>query len=114
MKRAGVEVGEDETPLELPRWRIDPNIRLGDLLVLASVLLALTSAYYGLKSSNEQNAHDLQAFKIIQRDRDDRQDAAVNTLEVHLKENIQQIRSDTGVIREDVRELSRSIRMRGG
>jgi hypothetical protein len=101
----------DETK---PRFRIDPNIRLGDLLIISTMAIGVVSAYVNLKDSVASMSRDLQMTQAVQRDRDAAQDAVMVRIEGGLKDGIAQIRSEQTELRHDVGEISRYVRQRGG
>lgn len=102
---------EEKTPR---RFRIDPNVRLGDLLLLGTIVLTGTAAFFNLKSAQEQNARDLAVMQVVQRDRDSQQDQLVVRIEGTLKEGVTQIRSEQLDLRREVSEIGRYVRNRGG
>lgn len=100
----------NEGEVQRPRWRIDPNVRLGDLLILAGLLATVVTAYQSLKEMGERNARDLAAFVIAQDRRDNTQDQVVTRIEGNLREGIQTIRAEQAETRADMKELSRFMR----
>lgn len=95
------------------RFRIEPNIRLGEIIVVTTLILGGMGAWYGLKGQTEQNARDIQTLATTQRDRDASQDAVVSRIEVNLKDGIQQIRSEQVELRREVGEIGRYVRSKG-
>lgn len=95
-------------------FRVDRNVRLGDLLIIGTLLMGLAGGWYGLKGAVEQNGRDLNQYQARQGERDAAQDASVARVEVYLKDSIQQIRTDQTDIRNDVRAIASAVRNRGG
>lgn len=95
------------------RFRIDPNVRLGDLLILGTLAFAGISAWFSVKEMSERNTRDLAAFVVTQDRRDQMQDQVVVRIEGNLREGIQQIRQDQTEMRRDVGEIGRFVRGRG-
>lgn len=101
-------------PVRIAGWHVDRNVRLGDLLVIGTLLFGGIGAWYGLKGTIEQTAHDLGQYQAGQRERDAQQDASVARVEGYLKDSVQQIRNDQTDIRNDVRAIASAVRNRGG
>jgi hypothetical protein len=105
----------DDTSARRP-FRIDPNVRLGDLLILGTMAFGVVMAWASLREGQERNSHDLVTMQSTQRERDAQQDAVVNRIEGSLKDGIQQIRSEQVELRREVGEIGRYVRgaNRGG
>lgn len=100
---------------QAPRWfRIDPNVRLGDLLILATLILSAASAWHDVRGANERTTNELHAHQAYQAQRDSQQDTVVTRIEVNLKDGIQTIRNDQIELRREVGEIGRYVRNRGG
>lgn len=95
------------------RFRIDPNVRLGDLLILATIAFGAVMAYASLHEGQERNARELVSMQVVQRERDTAQDTAMVEFKGTVRDSLLQIRSDVQDTRQDVKELSRFMR-RGG
>lgn len=111
-------ISEEEELAALPtrrqRFRIEPNIRLGEVLILLTIIGGGVSAWFGLTARVDQNGRELQSFISQQSQRDGQQDAVVTRIETHLKDGIQTIRNDQIELRREVGEIGRYVRNRGG
>jgi hypothetical protein len=88
------------------RFRIDPSIRIGDLLSSAVIATTVAGAWFTLSGRVDR-------IEDVQRVRDASQDAAMVEFKGAVRDNIVQIRTDVQETRQDVKELSRFVRQKG-
>lgn len=85
------------------RFRIEPTIRIGDMLTASVIAVTVLGAWFNLSGTVERNAE-------VQKLRDQSQDSTMADFKQRVGENIVQIHQEVAETRQDVKELSRFMR----